>query len=115
MKRDHTTFLTLTWKPIGLPCYSDPGDWAFESHYRGLKVACGYNDGGPVAWVGHATEERWFDSAACDGSFESGAERAVALADEVLGRPDWLAALGIDLPLSGQAVRIHCHLTFKAK
>lgn len=86
----------ITWKPVsGIPDYSKPGEWIFEAFYRGLRIACGYNDGGPVAWVGHPTEDRWIDCVACDGSFESGAERAAALADETLGRPDWLAALGV--------------------
>lgn len=86
----------ITWLPVaGIPDYSGPEDWIFEALYRGLRIACGYNDGGPVAWVGHPTEERWIDSVACDGSFESGAERAARLADEVMSRPDWLAALGV--------------------
>jgi hypothetical protein len=88
--------IKLTWRPvIGLPDFSGPEDWAFESDYRGLRVACGYNDGGPVAWVGHPTEDWWIDSVACDGSFESGAARAAALADETLSRPEWLAAIGV--------------------
>ena len=97
MSKSEVVMIRLTWKPIiSMEDYSEPSDWAFESEYRGLRVSCGCNDGGPVAWVGHPTEERWYSSVACDGSFESGAARAVRLADEVLARPDQMAALGIE-------------------
>lgn len=86
----------IVWQPVThLPDYCKPGEWAYEADYRGLRIACGYNDGGPVAWAGHPTEDRWIDSVACDGSFESGAARAAELADEVLLRPEWLSALGL--------------------
>jgi hypothetical protein len=87
--------LNLRWlqPSVPVPNYSGSGEWIYEATYRGIRVACGYNDAGPVAWAGHPTEDRWIDSVACDGSFLSGAKRAVELADEVLSRPDLLKLL----------------------
>lgn len=78
----------LSWRVVTtVEDYSDPDDWVYEADYKGVRVACGYIDGGPVAWVGHPTEERWIDSVACDGSFESGAARAIELAEEMFAEP----------------------------
>jgi hypothetical protein len=87
----------LLWSQPSFPVpdYSGSGDWIYEATYQGIRVACGYNDGGPVAWAGHPTEDRWIDSVACDGSFLGGAKRAVELADEVLARQDWQELLGL--------------------
>lgn len=75
---------------------NDLGEWIFEAVYRGVRISCGYNECGPVAWVGHPTEDRWIDSVACNGSFESAAARAVALADEMFANDNWRTQLGIN-------------------
>jgi len=86
----------LSWRLVtDVPNYAQEGEWLYEAEYEGVRVACGYNDGGPVAWVGHATKDQWIDSVACDGSFESGARRAIELAIELSQRPDARVGLGL--------------------
>ncbi len=86
----------LSWRRVTtVPDYAESGDWLYEAEYAGVRLACGYNDGGPAAWVGHATKEQWIDSVACDGSFEGGARRAIELAIELFQRPDARSILGL--------------------
>lgn len=88
----------LTWARVWLDDYCQDGEWAYGTSYKSLRLSIGYNDGGPVAWVGHATLDNWIDSIACDGTIEGGARRAVALAEEVLANPKLLAALERPVP-----------------
>jgi hypothetical protein len=85
----------LVWRRVPHPDFSDQGDWMYETHYRGLRLAACYNEGGPAAFIGHPADERWLDSIACDGSFESGADRCIEFADEALTRTDMLECLGV--------------------
>lgn len=94
MKKEAINAFGLVWAPVnGEPEYSGPGEWIFEASYKGLRVACGYNSGGPVAWVGHPVEDRWIDSVACDGSFESGAKRAMVMVELALADNAMLESL----------------------
>ena len=86
----------LSWRLVtDVPNYAQAGEWLYETNYEGVRLACGYNDGGPIALVGHATKDQWIDSVACDGSFEDGARRAVELAIELFKCPDARDILGL--------------------
>lgn len=86
----------LAWRRAANPDFSGEGEWMYEAEYDGLRVSCALNDGGPSAWVGHPVKDLWIDSGACDGSFESGAARAVELAWEVRRREDMRIHLELD-------------------
>lgn len=71
----------LLWTPVeGNKDFSDPGNWIYEAMFEGMAVACGYSESGPVAWAGDKDTDTWVDSVACDGTFASGARRALELA-----------------------------------
>lgn len=75
--------LGLVWEHVKTAeDFNGPGAWLYEAKYGQVCVACGYNNSGPVAWVGCLAEDKWIDSRACDGSFMSGAQRAIEMAKD---------------------------------
>jgi len=99
LKPEHAA-LTLAWKRVTrVEDYNKAGTWLFEAPYKGIRIACGDNDDGPVVRIGHPTEERWVTRVGFDGSFEGEAVYAVECAEEamVTGTQIW-EVLGIPNP-----------------
>ena len=91
--------LGLDWHPVlNSPNFLADDEWLYEASYKNVRVSCGYNENGPQAFVGHPTADSWFDSVACDGTFEDGARRAVEFADELMARDYARKLLGLPNP-----------------
>lgn len=99
VKPEHAA-LTLEWQRVTtVEDFLEEGAWLFEAPYKGIRVACGFGEGGPQVWIGHPTKDLWAGCSGVDGSFEGEAVHAVAFAEEAMdtGTEIW-EVIGIPNP-----------------